>query len=67
MMINAAHTLKEYVADTDEYILNVGLGNEQAVADQLMAGGDFQYVEPDWTVYPIANCTSDSHMERPMT
>jgi hypothetical protein len=44
-----------YVPETDEYIVKVPLGmNENSLAIHLMSSGDFQYVEPDWTVYPLA-------------
>lgn len=45
----------EYVRDTDEYIIDVPRGkDENTVADELMATGNFEYVEPDWTVFPLA-------------
>ncbi len=43
-----------YVPETDEYIIAVLKGTENANSMNLMASGDFEYVEPDWTVYPIA-------------
>ena len=55
----AQYPLVKYVDATDETLIEVGVGNERAVARALMANGGFRYVEPDWTVYPIANCTSD--------
>lgn len=43
-----------YVPETDEYIIKVPLGmNENALSQQLMSSGNFQYVTPDWTVYPL--------------
>ena len=60
----AVYTLVEYVDATDEYLFEVGLGNEQAVAGSLMAGGDFQYIEPDWLCYPIASCTNDNKLNQ---
>ena len=56
------HEIRRYVGDTDEYLIEVGVGGEQAAADALMARGDFEYVTPDWTCYPIANCTNDSSL-----
>ncbi|MFQ5750325.1 MAG: S8 family serine peptidase, partial [Planctomycetota bacterium] len=51
--------IREYVPETDETILFVPAGmTENQVAAQLMATGDFQYVEPDWIVFPIA-CPND--------
>lgn len=50
----------EYIPATDESLLDVGLGNEQKIANLLMASGGFHYVAPDWTVYPAAaDCTDD--------
>ena len=45
---------------TDETYFQVPAGSEQAVADSLLASGSFQYVEPNWTVYPVA-CPNDSN------
>ncbi len=45
---------QEFVPATDEYVFAVPAGSsENQVAAQLMASDAFQYVEPDWTVYPI--------------
>lgn len=42
--------------EVDEYILQVPFGsNENEYAQRLMASGAFQYVEPDWILYPIVN------------
>jgi len=54
----AEFELKAYVSDTDEYLFHIPAGRENAVARALMAGGGFQYVEPDWIVYPIG-CPND--------
>ncbi|HEX9793612.1 MAG TPA: S8 family serine peptidase [Planctomycetota bacterium] len=55
----SSYTLKEYVAATDEFVFRVPDGmHENAAAGQLLASGLFQYVEPDWTVYPIG-CPND--------
>lgn len=44
----------EFVPATDEYIFAVpARSSENLVARELMSTGAFQYVEPDWTVYPI--------------
>lgn len=44
-----------YVEETDEYILELPfMTDENTLSNQLMASGNFQYVEPDWTVYPLA-------------
>ena len=43
----------EYVGATDEYILRVpGTMNEYLLEKQLNKGGGFQYVEPDWVIFP---------------
>ena len=43
----------KYVQATDEYIIRVPKGSdENTVSAQLMSEGVFQYVEPDWIVYP---------------
>jgi subtilisin family serine protease len=54
----AAYPLVDYAVPTDEYIIEVGLGNENIVAKELMAQGNFEYVEPDWRVFPIG-CPND--------
>jgi subtilisin family serine protease len=46
------------VGETDEWIFEVAAGTENSVAATLMASGFFEYVEPDWTVYPIG-CPND--------
>ncbi len=55
-----AYPLVDYSEFTDEYIIDVGLGAENAVAQELMASGNFEYVEPDWRVFPIG-CPNDSN------
>lgn len=52
------YPLVEYVPETDEWIIEVAAGTENSVASTLMASGSFEYVEPDWTVYPIG-CPND--------
>ncbi|HMS55592.1 MAG TPA: S8 family serine peptidase, partial [Fimbriimonadaceae bacterium] len=42
--------------EVDEYILQVPFGsNENEYAQRLMTSGAFQYVEPDWILYPVVN------------
>ncbi|MCC7292651.1 MAG: S8 family serine peptidase [Phycisphaerales bacterium] len=54
-----AYVVTRYVPQTDEYVFDVPAGSsESAVAAALMATGAFQYVEPDWILYPIA-CPND--------
>jgi len=49
----------KYVEIMDEYILQVPAdSNENEMAAQLMATGDYQYVHPNWIVYPI-ECPDD--------
>lgn len=43
----------DYVPEVDEYIINVPAGtNENLLASQLMGTGLYQYVEPNWILYP---------------
>ncbi|MFM2165016.1 MAG: hypothetical protein RL325_1453, partial [Planctomycetota bacterium] len=50
----------KYVPETDEYLIKVPAGEtENSVAARLLATGNFQYVEPDWTVYPVG-CPNDA-------
>lgn len=51
--------IQRYIPETDEYLITVPKGEtENSVAARLMASGGFQYVEPDWTVYPVG-CPND--------
>ena len=51
-----------YVPQTDEYVFQVPDGTtESVVATNLMATGAFQYVEPDWLVFPIG-CSNDQYL-----
>lgn len=49
----------EYVPETDEYVIPVAAGAENRVAADLMSTGIFQYVEPDWIVYPADTTPND--------
>ena len=52
--------IQRYVTETDEYLITVPKGEtENSVAARLLATGNFQYVEPDWTVYPVG-CPNDA-------
>jgi subtilisin family serine protease len=52
--------IDRYVPQTDESIILVPGGRtENDVANELLATGLFQYVEPDWIVYPVG-CPNDS-------
>ncbi len=51
--INASATVLEYVWQTDEYIIQLPAGvTENQLAKQLLATGEFDYVEPNWMAYP---------------
>lgn len=54
----------KHINETDETVLQVGLGNETRMANLLLATGGFEYAEPDWTVYPAAGvpCTNDANI-----
>jgi len=45
--------------EVDEFVIRVPEGSENEVATALMATRDFQYVEPNWEVWPIG-CPNDS-------
>ena len=56
------YQVDSYVSQTDEYIFEVPTGSsEAAAAATLMATGAFEYVEPDWLLYPIA-CSDDQFL-----
>ncbi len=49
-----AYEIKSYYPETDEYVIRVPKGlSENEVANALMATGNFQYVEPNWTVFVL--------------
>lgn len=52
--------VRRYVPETDEYLIEVPAGEtENTLSQRLMKTGGFQYVEPDWLVYPVG-CPNDS-------
>ena len=54
-----AFDIERYSDATDEFLIKVPAGeDENSVAERLLATGDFAYVEPDWTVYPVG-CPND--------
>ncbi|GMU80800.1 MAG: hypothetical protein AMXMBFR47_06710 [Planctomycetota bacterium] len=56
----SAYALADYVAETDEYIIQVPAGSdENGVATALMATRLYQYAEPDWILYPV-DCPNDT-------
>ena len=56
------YQVDSYVPQTDEYVFEVPTGStETNVAATLMATGAFQYVEPDWLLYPI-QCSNDQYL-----
>ncbi len=57
----AQYRVHVYVKQVDEYVFHVpARTTENDVAKKLMATGNFQYVEPDWILYPIG-CPNDTH------
>lgn len=52
------HAVVDHVGATDETLVAVAPGTEYQVAAALMAGGGFEYVEPDWRVFPLG-CPDD--------
>ncbi len=51
--INSLTKVKEYVWQTDEYIVFLKAGvTENDLAKKLLATGEYDYVEPNWMVYP---------------
>ncbi|MCP3919003.1 MAG: S8 family serine peptidase [bacterium] len=59
-----AFEVTRYVVETDEYLFLVPEGEtENTVANRLLATGNFQYVEPDWLVFPIA-CPNDAQFSQ---
>lgn len=47
---------KEYVPQTDEYVIKVPPGyTENKLSRELMQSGDYQYVAPNWICYPAVN------------
>lgn len=55
----ANFAVRDYVPQTDEYVFNLPAGRtENDVAAELLASGNFEYVEPDWIVWP-ADCPND--------
>lgn len=57
-----AYEIVEYVEMLDHYILSVPAGStENETSADLMAAGGFEYVEPDWIVYPLV-CPDDSRL-----
>ncbi|MEQ1932316.1 MAG: S8 family serine peptidase [Fimbriimonadaceae bacterium] len=61
----AAHLKRyaiQYYGATDEFVIDIPWGmNENTFSAQLMATGNYQYVEPNWTVYPLVIPTDVSY------
>lgn len=52
--------ISRHFPEVDEYLVKVPAGEtENQVIARLMATGNFEYVEPDWTVFPVA-CPNDT-------
>ena len=61
-LLMTLYQVDRFVAQTDEYIFEVPAGvTETTLAADLMATGAFQYVEPDWLLYPI-ECSNDEYL-----
>jgi len=57
--------IREYVEETDEYIINIPDGwNENTLSAELEATGLFQYAEPDWYVYVDGTVPNDTNYNR---
>ena len=53
--VMGGYAVRDFVTATDEYIFALPAGSdENSIARELMSTGAFQYVEPDWMLYPIA-------------
>lgn len=48
-----------HIDATDEFLIDVPAGSENVVARELLQTMAFQYVEPDWILFPIA-CPNDT-------
>ncbi len=58
-VLMAEYSQKRYVPQTDEYVIYVPAGEtENSMAQRLMGTGLFQYVEPNYMVFPTA-CPND--------
>ena len=56
--------ITRHYPEVDEYLVKVPAGEtENQVIARLMATGNFEYVEPDWTVFPVA-CPNDPQFSR---
>ncbi|MCH6551605.1 MAG: S8 family serine peptidase [Planctomycetes bacterium] len=55
----ATYPIRRYIAETDEYVIECPRGfDENAVTDELMNLGGYEYAEPDWILYPLV-CSDD--------
>ena len=54
----AGYEQVRHFPEVDEFVIRVPEGSENEVATALMATRNFQYVEPNWEVWPIA-CPND--------
>ena len=56
---------REFVADTDEYILDLPPGEtENSLSSELMATRLFQYAEPDWICFPGETTPNDPQFSK---
>ncbi|MCC6426562.1 MAG: S8 family serine peptidase [Phycisphaerales bacterium] len=54
-----AGSIVTHYPEVDEYVISVPAGaargaGENSLASDLISSGDYQYVEPDWILYPVA-------------
>lgn len=57
--------VKKYEENLDVYVLDTEGEDENNFIGNLMSAEKrelFEYVEPDWVLYPIASCTSDDRL-----
>ncbi len=56
--------IARHYPEVDEYLVKVPAGEtENQVIARLMATGNFEYVEPDWIVFPVA-CPNDAQFSQ---
>ncbi|MCC7388408.1 MAG: S8 family serine peptidase [Phycisphaerales bacterium] len=59
----AAYQEHWYEPLVDHHVIIIPEGQtENSLAAKLMATGLFEFAEPDWTLYPIVTCTSDTKL-----
>ena len=60
------HKVKKVNWDTGMYVIDLQGKSENVVIPQIRNSAlsleSIEYVEPDWTVYPVATCTDDTRL-----